>query len=263
MQFLANLYASYAEPTLHHTWIAVHVTAALFALVIAPLAMVTRKGGLAHRRWGKAYFWGMFITNGSALILLAWRFNIFLLGVTVLSFYGAFTGYRAIYWKRPLKGAGPTWLDRGATWVVLAAGVALFAWGIVTALGLTRLWIPNNGGTFAIFVILPLLFGAAIATDAITDLRIYRAPSTDCHWWWYYHMERMLGSYIALLTALMVQQVGPSLPGSFAWVVWVVPAMIGTPAISYWIVHYRRKFAKDVVNGSQDRRKLHEQPAQR
>ena len=37
----------------------IHIAVGAVALVIAPLAMVTSKGGLWHRRWGKTYFWAM------------------------------------------------------------------------------------------------------------------------------------------------------------------------------------------------------------
>ncbi|MDQ3248950.1 MAG: DUF2306 domain-containing protein, partial [Chloroflexota bacterium] len=91
-----NLFG-YPLSALHAVLIVTHVLAALLALVIAPIAMATQKGGQNHRRWGKVYFWAMFVANGGALILLAWRFNIFLFGVTILSFYSALSGYRVIY----------------------------------------------------------------------------------------------------------------------------------------------------------------------
>ena len=56
-------------------------------------------------------------------------------------------------------------------------------------------------------------------------------------------MERMAGSYIGLFTALMVQQVGPRMPGSVSWIVWVAPSVIGTILLTRWIAAYRRKFA--------------------
>jgi uncharacterized membrane protein len=231
----------------HLALIVVHVVGALFSLVLAPLAIITAKGGAAHRQWGRAYFWGMFLTNTTALVLLGWRFNIFLLGVTIISLYSAFSGYRVLYRKRPTQSAGPTRLDWTAALVVLVAGVTLVAWGGLTALGITPLRIPSDGGAFTVFVILPIVFGALIANDALTDLRLFRQPSTDRHWWWYYHMERMLGSYVGLLTALMVQQVGPELPPSLQWLAWVAPSIIGTPTIAYWINVYRRRFARQAT----------------
>jgi hypothetical protein len=56
-------------------------------------------------------------------------------------------------------------------------------------------------------------------------------------------MERMLGSYIGLTTALMVQQVGPRLPENVSWLAWVAPTALGVPLIVMWINRYRRKFA--------------------
>jgi hypothetical protein len=56
-------------------------------------------------------------------------------------------------------------------------------------------------------------------------------------------MERMLGSYIALVTALMVQQVGERLPAGMAWIVWVAPAIVGTIATARWIAYDRAQYA--------------------
>jgi uncharacterized membrane protein len=41
----------------------VHVLAGTLALVVAPIALLTAKGGLAHRRWGKVYFWSMAVVG--------------------------------------------------------------------------------------------------------------------------------------------------------------------------------------------------------
>jgi hypothetical protein len=248
MDFFMRLIDSHYYSNLHFWVITTHVVGAIFSLVVAPVAMITGKGSTTHRRWGKAYFWGMFLTNATALTLLAWRFNVFLLGVTILSFYAALSGYRVLHRKRPLRGHGPIWLDWASAGVTLAAGITLVVWGVLTAFGLIGAWIPSGGGQI-IFAVLPIVFGLLIANDTITDLRMFRAPSTDPQWWWYYHMERMLGSYTALLTALMVQQVGPHLPFSVQWIVWVTPAAVGTPLISYWIRHYRSKFARQPAAG--------------
>jgi hypothetical protein len=248
MKLFFTVFSPHSVDTVHLALIVTHVLGALFSLVVAPLAMFTAKGGPAHRQWGRAYFWGMFLTNTTALVLLGWRFNIFLLGVTIISLYSALSGYRVLYRKRPTHGAGPTRFDWAAALVVLVAGVTLVAWGGLTALDITPLRIPSDGGAFSVFVILPIVFGALIANDALTDLRLFRRLSTDRHWWWYYHMERMLGSYIGLLTALMVQQVGPELPSSLQWLAWVAPSIIGTPTIAYWIGVYRRRFARQAAN---------------
>ncbi len=84
-----------------------HVAAGFIALVMAPLAMITQKGGRQHRRWGRIYFWAMFVIFVSALVLVYFRPNFFLFMISILSFYGAFSGYRAIYRKHPEQGDAP------------------------------------------------------------------------------------------------------------------------------------------------------------
>lgn len=244
MELIRSLYDSHYFSTLHFGFIVTHVTLALVALVVAPVAMAVVKGGRAHRRWGSVYFWSMITVNSSALILLTWRFNIFLFGITILTSYSVLTGYRSLQRKRPTAaGQQPTWFDYGLTWVTLATSVGLIGWGAATLLGWTAALIPAAEGAYIVMGILPLAFGIAIGRDGLSDLRLYRNPPTDRNWWWYYHMERMVGSYIGLFTALMVQQVGPRMPGDWAWTVWLAPTVIGSPLLAMWIVHYRKKFS--------------------
>lgn len=242
MEWLQSLYASHYFSTVHLGLAILHVTAALVSLLVAPVAMVVSKGGKAHRQWGLVYFWGMVAVNSSALVLLVWRFNMFLFGITVLTLYAVVTGYRSLRRKRPQQGDNPTLLDWGLTYSALLVGAGLAVWGIATLLGLTKNFIPSGGSTAFILGLLPLIFGVGILQNVLVDLRMFRNPPTDRNWWWYYHMDRMLGSYLGLFTALMVQQVGPRLPESYAWIVWVAPTLIGTPLVSRWITHYRTKF---------------------
>jgi uncharacterized membrane protein len=238
LDFFVQLFESHYYSALHHALIIIHVAGALIALVVAPVAMIATKGGRTHIFWGRVYFWAMFVTNIFALALLYWRFNTFLFGVVVTSFYSSLTAYRAIYRKR----GQVTPYDWSITTAALITGIALVAWGALTGLSVTAQYMPSGGNMGIVGVILPIIFGIAIANDAWTDVKMYRSPSPDRRWWWYYHMERMLGSYIGLSTALMVQQVGPRLPESLAWLAWVAPSVVGVPLIAMWITHYRRKF---------------------
>lgn len=242
MEVVRGLYASQYLSGVHFGFIALHVTAALISLVVAPVAMAVSKGGSAHRRWGLVYFWGMVTVNGSGLLLLTWRFNIFLLGITVLTLYQAVTGYRALQRKRPQQLATPHWFDWSFLLLALVTGAGLLLWGVATLLGWTAAWIPSGDGVWIIIGLLPLIFGSAILNNVLTDLRLMYTPPTDRNWWWYYHMERMVGSYIGLVTALMVQQVGPRLPESYAWIVWVAPVLIGSPLLARWMAYYRNRF---------------------
>ncbi len=214
-----------------------HVGAGVTALVFAPVAMLTRKGGAVHRRWGRVYFWAMFVIFVSALALLALRPNVFLFIISILSFYGAFSGVRSLRRKYPERGEHAAPLDWVAAAVALLAGVSFIVWGALPLTGLTVSETPTA------FSVLGVAFGFVLGKDAWADLESFRRPSPDPMWWWTYHLGRMVGSYLAAVTAFMVQNVGPRLPEELAWTVWVAPGLLGGIGISFWVRHYHKKFA--------------------
>ena len=214
-----------------------HITVGTTALVVAPVAMVVRKGGKAHRLWGWVFFWAMFAIFLSALALLVFRPNVFLFIISILSFYLVFSGTRALHRKRPDRGQKATWLDWTGAGIALAAGLGFVLWGALPLLRLTQSDVSVS------FSILGLAFGYFLAQTAVTDFRSFVTPSPDRNWWWYYHMDRMVGGYLAAVTAFMVQNVGPLLPESLEWTVWVAPGLIGGLLLGRWIAHYKRLFA--------------------
>jgi len=214
-----------------------HVEAGVTALVVAPVAMLTQKGGSAHRRWGRVYFWAMFVIFVTALAVLLFRPNVFLFIISILSFYGAFSGVRSLRRRRPERGERAARLDWGAASLALLAGVSFIVWGALPLLGLVA------GKTPTAFSVLGIVFGMVLSKDALDDLKSFRRPNPDPLWWWTYHLERMVGSYLAAVTAFMVQNVAPLLPEALEWTVWVAPGVLGGVGISFWIRHYQKKFA--------------------
>ena len=250
------LFEAGANSTPHWLLIQSHIATALTALVIAPVAMLVRKGGDAHRTWGKVYFWAMMVANATALVLLFWRWNIFLFGVTVLSGYAAISGYRVLYHRRPLRRnpaqrRGPHPFDWVAASIALVTGIALVLTGASGFMGNLLPALPLEGNTPFVLILLPTIFGILVATQARDDLRSFRRHASGeempRRWWFYHHMDRMLGSYIGLLTAFAVQRVGMFLPVDIAWVVWIAPAVVGSVLTSRWIAHYRKQLATPVA----------------
>ena len=179
MDLLRSLYASHYFSNWHFGFIILHVSLALVALVVAPVAMAVMKGGKAHRRWGLVYFWSMITVNASALLLLTWRFNIFLFGITILTMYSVVTGYRSLRRKRPtVVGQRPTWFDWSFAGMALLIGTGLTGWGVATLFGVTAAFIPDAEGVIIVMGILPIVFGLVIGQNALTDLRLYRKPPT-------------------------------------------------------------------------------------
>ncbi len=77
-----------------------HIVAGFLALVVAPVAMIVKKGGKAHRLWGKIFFYSITMVAITALVMSAWTNNVFMAMVAVFSFYLAASGYRSLYRKK-------------------------------------------------------------------------------------------------------------------------------------------------------------------
>lgn len=226
--------------TLDRAVLLTHAVAGVITLTSGVAAMMTHKGGKAHRRWGLAFFWAMFvifITSLSTIFLF--RFNPLLLGLSILSFYMTFTGYRVTYRKRGAKGQNAGWVDWLAILFATVVGLFLAIWGGMVISGAIITW-------SSVFGILGVVAGLIILYTALwEDARGFRRPVEDRQWWWYYHMNRMLSGMIGAVTAFLVQQLGDApFLGEFAWIVWVVPSVIGGVGAQYWVSAYRRKFNK-------------------
>ena len=205
----------------------IHVLAGTVALAVAPIALVTLKGGPAHRRWGKVYFWGMAVVAATAIVVAFWRSILFLMLTAVFSFYAALSGYRVLYRKRPDLGQRPSALDWVAAGITLAASAALMGLGILK---------PTP--RFQELSTVAIAFGVVgLALSGLDVLRFVRPPA-DKRAWWYQHMSNMMGSYIAAVTAFSVVNFH-FLPTTLRWL-W--PTLVGTPLIAIWITYYRRRF---------------------
>ena len=201
----------------------IHIFFGSIALFVAPAAMLTRKGGLWHRRWGKIYFWSMAGVALTAVIMSLIRSGLFFLLIALFSFYLAFTGYRILYRKTPQQ--RPKAIDWTAISIVLAGSLSLIVYGIFLTL-------TSSLGTVAI------VFGAIGVFFGVTDLRSFLHPPTEKQAWWFTHMTRMLSAYIATVTAFSVVNFR-FLPPVTRWL-W--PTIIGSLGITLWARYYRRLF---------------------
>jgi uncharacterized membrane protein len=201
-----------------------HIACGMIALFVAPVAMLTLKGGSTHRRWGKVYFWTMAIVAATAMVMALYRPVIFFALLAMFSFYFAFSGYRSVLRKRER----PEAMDWLAALITLAGSLGLIAVGIFPP-ATQFLPAPIVAITFG-------LLGIAISAK---DIRRWLWPPADRNVWWYNHMGGMLGSYIAAVSAFSAVNFH-FLPTAVRWL-W--PSAIGIPGIFIWIAYYRRKFA--------------------
>ncbi|MEM6646662.1 MAG: DUF2306 domain-containing protein [Bacteroidota bacterium] len=204
----------------------IHIAAGMTALFVAPGAMMAKKGKAWHRRWGKIYFWCMFVVAVSAVVMALIKPNLFLLLLAVFSFYLSFSGYRVLYRKKP--GARVPMLDWAVTGITIVASAAMTIYGATVLAG------GNDFGTVM------LVFGVLGTSGAGQDLRSFIRPSADKHAWFFKHMTGFLTSYIATVSAFSAVNF-MFLPPVVRWL-W--PTVIGTVGLIVWSRHYRKKFAR-------------------
>lgn len=206
-----------------------HITAGFLALVVAPVALATVKGGKLHRRFGRAYVYAMYFVGASALVLAPVFQSWFLAGVAIFSSYMATSGWRVLSRKRPDRGQRARPIDWIVAFAACAAGVALVGAGIVAR--------DYFGG----FTIVVIVLGAISALLGARDIRSFLDPPKDRNAWLFAHLANMIGAYIATVTAFSATNFHFLHPIALRWL-W--PTVLGTIAIVYWTRRYKARFAK-------------------
>lgn len=208
-------------PTLDAWVLWIHIAAGAVAVLAGVGALATTKGGLAHRRAGRIFVYGMAIVVGTVFVLTLvdpTSFRIILSLVAIFSGYLAFSGYRVLARKRPSATAHP--LDWTAAGSVVLACLALGAWGIALAV---------DGQSFGVVMV---VFGGIGGAFGTVEIRSFRSDGVGD--WRVDHLQRMIAAFIATVSAVSAVNLTPLL-GVGAWL-W--PTIVGTPLVYYWSREY-------------------------
>ena len=238
--------------------LALHVIAGLIGLVAFWTPALARKGGAAHVRAGRVFFWctcaiaatGMLMAalllgapltvhpprravsaERAAIIAREIRLTApFLFYLVLITFAPVYHGVRVLATRR-----AP---DQLRTPFHTAVHVAT----IVASAGMLVLGLSTGRFLYAALSPIGFLIGFG-------DLGFARKPYPSPMAWWYEHMNSMLGGGIAFHTAFLVlgagRLFGISLDGPWAAVTWLLPTIVGVPASAIWVGYYRRKFGED------------------
>ena len=209
-----------------------HIVSGFLALLVAPIAMVVKKGGPAHRFWGKIFFYSMCIVAISSVIMAFIKSNMFLGMVAVLSFYLVSSGYRALY-RRHVKSIKQV---ESIDWILLAfSGMFCLA---LTVLGRLIIW-SNHKEPFGYIA---FLFGFIGTRSVVNDIISFTKKDHHKENWMYNHMSGKIGGYIATVSAFSAVNMS-FLPQIVQWL-W--PTFVGVPFLLFWISRYKRKKTKAV-----------------
>ncbi|MEO8588944.1 MAG: hypothetical protein ABI432_06235 [Flavobacteriales bacterium] len=208
-----------------------HIAAGFTALVVAPIAMAVRKGGNAHRLWGKVFFYAMALVGITAVVVGIARANILMAMVAIFSFHMIASGYRALYLKRLHEGQRPERIDYIIQGTAAVINGGLFLWGLINmALG------HRNSGSIIFFT-----FGTIGLLMVFLNMQRFYKRSHDKREWLYAHMTGFLGGYIATVSAFSAVNLPMIKP---MWLQWLWPTLLGAPLIALWTRYYRGKFTR-------------------
>lgn len=203
----------------------IHIISGTIGLLSGTLNMINKKGNKLHKQIGLFFFCGMLINGISALVVACIHFNVFLFIVGVFSIYMVSTAQRFLYLRGIHTGQKPKNGDWIVTYSMLLFGLCFMIYG-----GTLVVFSKNFGIVLLVFGIISLLM-------VKQDIAIYRGNIKNTNYWLLIHISRMVGAYIASITAFLVVN-NTILPGL---VVWLAPGVLLTPLIFYWINKYKGK----------------------
>ena len=207
----------------------VHVVNGATGLIAGTINLIRRKGDPLHRRIGVVFVVAMLLTGSSAIVLSFLHPNHFLLIVGIFTIYMVSTGYRYIRLRLSEVDNDPKaldWLLTGLMGITAVAFIAFGAWQLYAKV---------------IFGIVYLVFGVIGMLFVRRDLMNYRGKAEHRNYWLLAHLQRMIGAYIAALTAFLVVNADDfplDIPG---YLYWLLPTVILTPLIFIWSRNYQVK----------------------
>ena len=234
---------------LFDTLILAHVATGFVGLVAFWVPVFARKGGRTHVRAGRVYVYCAYVVTLSAVTASAGRIvsyrvqgirladqpdlygvSLFLGYLGLVSFATVRQGMRVLATRRAPETLR-TPVHEALAWASIGSSAALIGFALAE-------WSDVS----------PVLLGLS-PIGLFTGrnmLRLMRNPRARRMGWFYSHLGSMLGGGIAFHTAFVVFGVqrlwAYELGGPLAIVPWILPTVVGVPAIFLWIRHYRRKF---------------------
>lgn len=190
-----------------------HIAAGFTGFFVAPVALAVRKGGPAHRAWGKVFFWAMVVAGTTAIVSASLNGLTFLLLTGIFSLYLACFGYRSLYLKHLGQGQRPALLD----WLTVLVGLVIFVGTLMYGL----LHFRTNP--------VPVVFGAIGTMTAGRQLRGFLRPGPPRPGQWLRnHISGFVGSYIAAVSAFSATSLKfISFPLNFLWpTIVLVPVLL-------------------------------------
>lgn len=244
--------------SIHQFALYLHIAIGSCALILFWIPVVTRKGNLDHKRFGRYFAYAMYTVSLSGILMASTDllfpiamhasgisltieeaaafsnevrdFALFLLSLSFLVLTSTRQGWLTILHKSDREALRSP-IHTGLCVSLVAVGLALLANGLRT-----------GSAVFIIFSILQIVTG-------ISNLRYNFKKELKPKEWWLQHLNGLFGAGIGAYTAFFVfggrrilDSVFGDLYTDYSIVLWVAPGVIGGIAIGVVSRHYKQKF---------------------
>ena len=233
-----------------NAFVLLHIVAGFVGLAAFWVPVLTRKGGRAHVRFGLVYTWCAYVVTLTAVVVSVGRIISFQLeGIGMgdrpdLYGFACLLGYLAVVTLASVRQAIRVVATRKAPNTLRTPFHGALSWASIA----------GSAGAVAVALaawseVSPILLGMSPIGVIIgsNNLRVIRRPGEHMAWL-YSHLGSMLGGGIAFHTAFLVfgsgRFVSLDIPGTLAVLPWILPTLVGIPAIVLWTRHYRRKLER-------------------
>ncbi|MBK6859075.1 MAG: DUF2306 domain-containing protein [Saprospiraceae bacterium] len=205
--------------TLFKILLAIHIFCGGTSLLIGFFILLSRKGNRRHKFAGTIYFYSMLLTALLAVVLAYLHPNYFLFIIGIFTSYMLLTGKSYLRKRSQFDVKYIDWL--------LSLTMLLFG-AVLIAFGCYNMILGNYFG------IVHLVFGGFSWLFVYQDYINFKGRSSVQNYWLVTHLQRMVGSYIASVTAFIVVN-NTLLPGIVAW---ILPTVLLVPLIIIWSRKY-------------------------
>ena len=208
--------------TIFNTLLGLHIIAGGISLLLGLYILATNKGSKIHKSLGTIYFIAMLTASLVALPMSYLHSNYFLFIIGIFTSYMLLTGKRYLHIKSVAEVRKTDWILSG---IMFLFAIIFICFGVYHL-------IQNNyfGSVFIVFGSIGLRF-------VYQDSQNYTGKSGIKNYFLLCHLQRMIGSYIASVTAFLVVN-NQILPGIIAW---LLPTIMLTPLILFWTRKYTKK----------------------
>jgi len=200
----------------------IHIVTGSTGLIVGTIVAALPKGNKLHKTLGTIFLYAMIISGTISLYLATAHPNLFLFVIGIFTIYLSLSGYRIQKLRNLNNGQKPKIYDWIITYTMLAFAIIFLGYGL-----------KNLFTNHINLGILFSFFGAISANFVRQDFYVLRGKWDYKYYWVATHISKMMGAYIASVTAFGVvnSQILKPIP---ELAIWMAPAFIGTYFITKW-----------------------------